>query len=587
MTAQSLPDIGAPHLLWVRPTRLSFLVFGAKVVLHRSRRMALDAVAEPRRMTRAKTDGFAVVAGASHTPLWSDADPAERELQRGKIQNLRVAARALDGLVLARGVVFSFWRHVGPPLRLRGYVHGRMLQQGCMVSAVGGGLCQLSNALYDAALQAGCRIVERHAHSSVVPGSAAAIGRDATVAWNYVDLRFAADRDLRLSVRMGPDSLDVELLARSDVSGSRTPAASAPVAGQPALRVARGCGDCDEADCFLHRPAVSGSLGRRAFLVDEAWPEFRAHVLAERRDGDVLGRPLDGVGLGLPRYAWDADGFARVAGAPAQTLARAAILRVAGLRGAARRSAELTTARLIAASLARVLAPDVTAVTLAQSYLPHLWRSGILGGRTFSVLMTRLPISVLQARLDAAAAKHPERATLADFRAPSWLVRAEDEALVQASHILTPHAEVAALFGERAVRLPWAPPPRSILRVGPIRRIAFAGPTVARKGAYAVRDAANALDLEVMPLGAELEGEDFWRGVRILPAGDLAAVDAVVQPALVEDQPRRLLVALAAGLPVIASPACGLDPQPGLTLVEPDNAEALIVALQSDPPARP
>jgi hypothetical protein len=100
-----------------------------------------------------------------------------------------------------------------------------------------------------------------------------------------------------------------------------------------------------------------------------------------------------------------------------------------------------------------------------------------------------------------------------------------------------------------------------------------------RKGAHALRDAAAALGLEVMTLGAELEGPDFWRGVRTVPAGDWAGVAAVVQPALVEEQPRRLLRALAAGIPVIATPACGLRPRPGLCLVPPEDPAALIGAL--------
>lgn len=103
--------------------------------------------------------------------------------------------------------------------------------------------------------------------------------------------------------------------------------------------------------------------------------------------------------------------------------------------------------------------------------------------------------------------------------------------------------------------------------------------TAATYGAWEVRAAALALALEVIPLGAELEGADFWRGVRVRFGGDWRLADAVVQPALVEEQPRRLLAALAAGLPVIATPACGLDPQPGLTLVPPDDADALIQAL--------
>jgi glycosyltransferase involved in cell wall biosynthesis len=60
---------------------------------------------------------------------------------------------------------------------------------------------------------------------------------------------------------------------------------------------------------------------------------------------------------------------------------------------------------------------------------------------------------------------------------------------------------------------------------------------------------------------------------------DQAAV--VVLPAWIEHQPRRLLRALAAGVPVIASDACGLPPRPGLTVVPAGDAEALARVLAS------
>jgi glycosyltransferase involved in cell wall biosynthesis len=53
----------------------------------------------------------------------------------------------------------------------------------------------------------------------------------------------------------------------------------------------------------------------------------------------------------------------------------------------------------------------------------------------------------------------------------------------------------------------------------------------------------------------------------------------VVHPALAEAAPRRLLEALAAGVPVIATAACGLAAQPGLTLVPMDDVEALVAAM--------
>jgi glycosyltransferase involved in cell wall biosynthesis len=201
-----------------------------------------------------------------------------------------------------------------------------------------------------------------------------------------------------------------------------------------------------------------------------------------------------------------------------------------------------------------------------------------------------LPVDELHARLDRAFAAHPERLTLGDFRAPQELLEAEAEALAYASRIVTAHAEIASLFGEKSVTLEGRQPPfRPIDRTIPApRRIAFPGPTVARKGAYEVREAVRALDLEVLLLGSDLEGASFWDGVKTRkfdPAegaeGWLARVAAVVQPAIAEDRPRHLLSALAAGVPVIATPACGLVPRPGVTIVPPDDVDALIVALRA------
>ncbi|HWA59982.1 MAG TPA: hypothetical protein VG939_01335, partial [Caulobacteraceae bacterium] len=398
---------------------------------------------------------------------------------------------------------------------------------------------------------------------------------------NDVDLRWRASRALRLETRLTTDDLVVRLLGR----GADPALAPGAAGGLSANEAARTCATCDEADCHLHEPVAARRAppGRRVFLVDEAWPEFAAFVGSERRDGDRLALPLDGARRGLARYAWTGDGFSERLEAPLAALARSHAIRRAGPQGARRRQAELAGTAAIARGLARRLAPEDVELTVAQSCLPTLWRDGVLGGRSFDVLMTRLPMAVLQARLDVAAAVHPERRTLADFRASPGLADIEAEALAAARRIVTPHAEIAALFGERAVRLAWARPDgRPARSAAASRRIAFPGPTIARKGAWAVREAAQALDLEVLLLGGDLEGPGFWDGVRTVRPGAHAWTDgvaAVVQPALVEDQPRRLLQALAAGVPVLASPACGLD-DPAVTLVPPDDAAALVGALR-------
>ena len=248
MTALSPPRQRAAT--WTRPWRLSGLVFDAKVWAFRARRALRDVAGGPARLAKAEAPELVHTIAESRTPLWSDDSLAEQAMQVGKVQNLRVACRALDGLVIPAGAVFSVWRHLGPPTRARGYVAGRMLREGCMTPATGGGLCQLSNALYEVALQAGCRIVERHPHSRVVPGSVAAAGRDATIAWNYVDLRFAPEQAVRLYARMDEDSLTVRLLAAQP--GAPVSVNSAGLDAAPELAEARSCGSCAEVDCFRH-----------------------------------------------------------------------------------------------------------------------------------------------------------------------------------------------------------------------------------------------------------------------------------------------------------------------------------------------
>jgi vancomycin resistance protein YoaR len=144
-------------------------------------------------------------------PLYSLADPRERELEMGKVQNLRIAAAAIDGTVIAPGETFSFWRTAGRATRAKGYVVGRELRQGCMIPTIGGGLCQLTNALSRVAHQAGMEIVERHSHSVHPEGFFIDGATDATVFWNYIDFRFRSARTVRIGAILTGTSLAVRL----------------------------------------------------------------------------------------------------------------------------------------------------------------------------------------------------------------------------------------------------------------------------------------------------------------------------------------------------------------------------------------
>ena len=78
-----------------------------------------------------------------------------------------------------------------------------------------------------------------------------------------------------------------------------------------------------------------------------------------------------------------------------------------------------------------------------------------------------------------------------------------------------------------------------------------------------------------------LEVADFWSGVTTIRAGAdwLEDAAAVVLPAWVEHQPRRLLQAVAVGVPVIASEACGLEHAGGVTTIPTGDSAALRDAL--------
>ena len=522
------------------------------------------------------------ILAESRTPLRMTDDEIENLFVSGKIHNLRLAIRKLNGLEVGAGEVFSFWTQLGRTSRRKGYVRGRELREGCLILTIGGGLCQLSNALYDAALQAGLQIVERHAHTRVIAGSLAEIGRDATVFWNYVDLRFKSTHAFRIEAELTSDDLIVRF--RGEVGARSSLRRSTTMRTVAALDNVKNCFTCEAQECFRHiRPlAIRSYSGRAAHLVDEYWPEFDRYIAATKRSDELLCVPMDGKRLGKVNYAWTTDGFGTVKQNRLFVLHRSFKCRRLASKGAIRQRALLTASESLAQRYASLLEYDITHITTMQQFLPYLWRDGHLGGRTFDVLMTSLPLAVLQNRLDEAAALHPESPTLNDFRADSRLIKAESEALRRARKIITPHSEIAALYPHKTVLLDWYLPEKEIERApcaGLVANVVFPAPTVGRKGAYELRAALRNLNAQITVTGPFLEGNNFWDGFQVerMPAGAnwLRNAAVVVLPAFVEHQPRRLLEALACGVPVIASKACGLGQLAGVAEVESGDITSL------------
>lgn len=566
-----LPSRAAALSFWLRTRLLTLCVLARELWRPTARRWpGSDALTH------------APVLAERRSALWQEGRPEEFVLLAGKVQNLRVALPAFQGVEVAAGQTLSFWRQLGRPGRPRGFVEGREVRSGCVVPTVAGGLCQLSNALADAAHHAGLELVERHGHTARIEAAPAEAALDATVFWRHVDLKLRAPFAWRIEVEL--DANDLVLRLRGHAA---RPAGAGPLRLPPlrsAMPVARGCLSCGETACFRHRAQAlpQGAQGRIAVLTDRRWPELDAAMAAH---------DVDWIGPRTLRLAfWRAPpsepgavrGFFWVA------LRRAIWERLWARHEGGRRQASLIDGqRWVAEAVARRLGVLHTHLVVDQGLLPHLERLGVLAGRHVEVWAPGLPLAEVHRRLDAAAERWPDDRSLRDYRAPPALVAAEARALRRAERVLTAHHAVADLHAAcvPVQRLPWVRPavsPPSGRQ--PERRpegeppaLYFPGPPLGRKG-------RNELLTALRGLPWRLRAHGDWPGyeVEAPPAGDpLAGVAAVVLPAHVEHQPRALLAALGRGLPVVATPACGLAPQPGLMLVSEGDVAALRAALQS------
>lgn len=577
---------------WQVPSRWAALWWRCRVAGHvvlRGLRHLLRG--QPPRHTASPRLADAPVRAEHRSPLWSDGRPEEFALVAGKVHNLRIAARAFDGLFVPAGQPISFWRQLGRPSRWRGFVQGRELRAGCVVPTVAGGLCQLSNALATSAARAGIEIIERHGHTARIEAapSGPMDAVDATVLWNYVDLQLRAPFDLRIECTLTADELVLRLRAPqpADATAPRRPAL--PLRDERPPAAARGCISCSETGCFRHgRGRSAPGQGRRALLLSGWTPEWAQHLASHgAADWHVPWvRPAR-------RAAghWQAPADARLQLAWVPSLRRTLALRRAAGEGGSRQSALLRSDAWLAASHASALKPHHTHLLVDQSLLATLWQHGALGGRRFEVLAGSLPAIELQTRLDAAHRLWPAAASLADFRADPAHAQAEWQALQRAERVWTAHHDAARWLAERGIPvglLDWVAPAG---QTAATRRkvepplVVFPASALARKGALELAASLRKLGWRLRVLGTASTDPSLWAGVTVEHGryGDrrwLAEADVVALPAHVEHAPRALLAALAAGLPVVATAACGLPPQAGLFEVPTGDVAALTRALQ-------
>lgn len=102
--------------------------------------------------------------------------------------NIPRAAKLVNGTILAPRRTFSLNRVVGERTAANGFTKGYVISDGVYAKEYGGGVSQVATTTYNAAFFAGLADVEHKAHSFYI--SRYPVGREATVVWPDVDLRF-------------------------------------------------------------------------------------------------------------------------------------------------------------------------------------------------------------------------------------------------------------------------------------------------------------------------------------------------------------------------------------------------------------
>lgn len=108
-----------------------------------------------------------------------------------RIQNLKNGCAKINSVVVYPNEVFSTNDHFNPCTEANGWANAGTIVNGKIEDSIGGGMCQVSSALYMALLNAELKITERYNHSMKV--GYADYGFDATLAGDYKDLKFKND----------------------------------------------------------------------------------------------------------------------------------------------------------------------------------------------------------------------------------------------------------------------------------------------------------------------------------------------------------------------------------------------------------
>lgn len=131
-----------------------------------------------------------------------------QEFLDNKKHNLRIASEKINKITIYPNEIFSFWKIIKNPNKKNIYKSGRSLIAGKLQEEIGGGLCQISGAIFHLALLSRLEIIERHQHSVDIyteKNRYTPLGTDATVVFGYKDLRIKNPYPFPIKFRFSVD----------------------------------------------------------------------------------------------------------------------------------------------------------------------------------------------------------------------------------------------------------------------------------------------------------------------------------------------------------------------------------------------
>ncbi|MEU1852848.1 VanW family protein [Streptomyces sp. NPDC019990] len=165
-----------------------------------------------------------------------------------RTRNVGRAVELINGSVVDPGETWSFNRTVGERTEANGFVEGIIILDDQFTKASGGGVSAVATTVYNAVFFAGVKPVEHGAHSFYIERYPE--GREATVAWGSLDLRFTNDsgKTIYLQAESTDTSVTVSFLGTRKYDEIRSVKGPRTKVEQPEKRVSH------EEECVPQTP---------------------------------------------------------------------------------------------------------------------------------------------------------------------------------------------------------------------------------------------------------------------------------------------------------------------------------------------